>query len=169
MLPLLVRSFQYLWSRVASPFSSSHLAFGSCLWKLPLEGSVQAWAGVFCRGPGSRLRLCGSHASITAPRLCCWHEALCSVQRAPVRLWLWTLKCPFHIIFTCPERVFFFDRGKWKDCVSGPHKTSRGRRVCLRGWLTRGLDVAGGSLLACDMTPVVCQLVRDLRGRCLWP
>lgn len=33
------------------------------------------------------------------------------------------------------------------------------------GRLTQGLGAAGGSLaVPCDKTPVVCQLVRDLKG-----
>lgn len=47
LLPLLVWSFQNLWSRVASPFFSLHLAFGSCLWKALCRpgqvSSVKGW------------------------------------------------------------------------------------------------------------------------------
>lgn len=74
------------------------------------------WTGqfFFSKGPESILGFEGPVVSVTTAQLC--HQSTKAVRDnmymnghhcVPIKLYLWTLKWEFHIIFTC-HNIFFF-------------------------------------------------------------
>lgn len=78
----------------------------------------QRLANCFCKGSGGKyFRLCGPLLfSVETTQLCFVQQKQPQAQTTyvrtqvaefPIKLYLWTLKFPFHIFFTCYKVLFF--------------------------------------------------------------